>query len=177
MTDPRSGPPHPFGDSELILTPPKNVVQTGSRCWAAATESWLAAHPERTHYTTEQIVSGLREERVVDSAGGLLARTGQPLWEQYFGLRPIEEPCSEFSWEKSEKRLKMRWRPLLLGLNTEGNLDHVVVMFGAEAGDGKPFVVVMDPWYEEGYRKWTIAELSAKKGTLVTWMHRLPLLN
>jgi hypothetical protein len=161
----------------MILTPPKNVVQSGSKCWAAATESWLAAHPDRTHYTMDQIVAGLREEGVVDSAGGLLSKAGQPRWEQYVGLRPIEEACSAFSWEKSEKRMKTRWRPLLLGLNTEGNLDHVVVMFGAEAGDGNPFVAVMDPWYPEGFRKWTIAELRAKKGTMTTWLHKLPLFN
>src|SRR3954463_2507156 len=49
---------------------------------------------------------------------------------------------------ESARPFRQRWRPLLLGLKTEGNVDHVVAMFGAVPGDGDPFVVVMDPWYQ-----------------------------
>jgi len=118
----------------------------------------------------------MRQEGVLDGQGGLTKTNGQYLWELYYGLRPIKEKASEFSWEKSLHRLKMEMRPMLIGLDGPGNVGHVAVMFGADAGYGDPYVVVMDPWYAESHRKWKISELNKKSGYITTWMSKMPLL-
>jgi hypothetical protein len=164
----------------LLLNAPKIVIQDQKKmqCWAAATESWLAANPLRRHYSQEQIVAGLREEGVVRADGALFKGHGQQLWELYFGLRPLRISCGEFSIETTFNRLKRRL-PLLLGLEAGGEMGHVVVVFGAEpqAADGaEPFIVVMDPWSRNNYRRWKLTEIQGKTGHITTWLpDRLPL--
>lgn len=160
----------------IQLSQPKIVAQSHDRldCWAAATESYLYSRPCRMNYTKGQIVDGMREEGVLDAKDGLRRKSGQPLWELFYGLRPIVESIKQFSVAKCVARLKIEYRPIMLGMTGGEDIGHVVLMWGANAEAEK--IAVMDPWYPNSQRIWTQAELRAKTGNIVSWMGKLPLL-
>ncbi|MBK8754741.1 MAG: hypothetical protein IPL99_25265 [Candidatus Competibacteraceae bacterium] len=166
----------------MLLKSPPIVMQDQKKmqCWAAASESWLAANPNRRHYSQDQLVDGLKQDGAVRADGALFKDHGQELWELYLGLRPSRESCGNFSIEKTLKRLQLNYLPLLIGLEVSNEMGHVVVAFGAEidpANSAESFIVVMDPWSNTNYRKWKLGELQSKTGHITTWqLGKAPLL-
>ena len=54
----------PFA-KRLPTVPPHVPQGLAFKCWAAATESWLQAHPLRTKYTMDQIIEGMKADGFV----------------------------------------------------------------------------------------------------------------
>jgi hypothetical protein len=174
----------PFTDAGLSLTlfarqlptVPRHVHQGNLlRCWAASTESCLAAQPHRTHYTQEQIVKGMQDDGFA-RADGSLPVSNQAVWEDRTGLRPIKETGSSFFAERILSRLELEKRPLLLGLG--GSVGHVVVVFGVVVNGFDLEIMVMDPMLSPadhpGRRK--VTDIQRMTGNVVTWMHKMSLM-
>lgn len=142
----------PFTNAGIMLVPfarrlpsiPPHVRQHDlKRCWAACTESWLAAQPSRTNYTMEQIVKGMQEEGVAN-ADGSLPVSSERAWELYFGLRPIRETAATFYAERTLQRLTGWPSPLMIGVADK--VGHIVVCFGVAVTGTTPHLIKVDPF-------------------------------
>ena len=171
-----------FTDAALSLVPltrvlprvPPHVSQGNAlKCWAAATESWLRAQPHRRNFTMDQIVEGMIADGFARTDGALPVST-QWAWEDRFGLRPLVEKASEFFAERSLARLQLEKKPLLLGL--KGAIGHVVVLFGVQVSGLSPQVLIVDPISADHTSAMNVKDIQARKGNVVTWMHKMPLI-
>jgi len=154
----------------FLLPRPKMVAQGASqKCWAATTESWLAAYPGKRNQRMDDIVSAGMAAGVVTANGGLRISSGDVWWMSTFDLEVHARQASEFFAETAYSRLRKHRKPLPLGLRAStGGEGHIALMYGVQAKAGELYILAMEP-FRARYHKLKILDVQVIAGTIKTW--------